>query len=173
MFWKRRAQQPEPRDEVPPGHGGKLAPIRVFTADSTVDGWVDLGGQRLSDVLNGEELLSVAPTADPTDRDWRAFERDELLLVVPPPIRADPRLRRHRVKRRLLAKSGPYVVRGLVHMIAGIELDPFLARSRQHFLPITEAWVTNTHRPEVDEEHPSLLINVRSTAQALKLEVVE
>ena len=173
MFWKRKVQELGPEEAVGARPGTKLAPIRIFTADMTIDGWVDLAGQRLSDVLNGEELLSVSRTPDPTDRDWQALERDELLLVVPPPISADPRLRRHRVKRRLVAKSGLYVVRGLVHMIAGIELDPFLARSRQHFLPVTEAWITNSHRPDVDEEHPSLLINVRSTSQALTLEVVE
>jgi len=173
MFWKRKAQNRDRDPAIPGAVGGKLAPIRIFTADATVDGWVDLAGQRLSDVLNGEELLSVSRTPDATERDWQAYERDHLLLVVPPPLIADQRLRRHRVKRRLVAKSGQYVVRGLVHMIAGIELDPFLARSRQHFLPITEAWITNSHRPEVDEEHPSLLVNVRSTAQALKLEVVE
>ena len=173
MFWKRRVRERGPDEDIGAGTGSKLARVRIFTADATVDGWVDLAGQRLSDVLNGEELLSVSHKSDPTDHDWQAFERDELLLVVPPPISADPRLRRHRVKRRLVAKSGHYIVRGLVHMIAGIELDPFLARSRQHFLPITEAWITSSHRPEVAEEHPSLLINVRSTSQPLKLEVVE
>jgi len=172
MFWRRKAQDFDP-DPNPTDVGAKLAPVRIFTADATVDGWVDLAGQRLSDVLNGEELLSVSRTSDPTERDWHAYERDHLLLVVPPPLIADQRLRRHRVKRRLLVKTGQYIVRGLVHMIAGIELDPFLARSQQHFLPVTEAWITNSQRPEVDEEHASLLINVRSTAQALKLEVIE
>lgn len=57
-------------------------------------------------------------------------------------------------------------------MIAGIRLDPFLARSRQYFLPVTEARVTSTERAEVEEQHPALLVNVRS-AQPLRLEVLE
>ena len=106
MFWKRKAQDREPDEAISGAGSGKLAPVRIFTADSTVDGWVDLAGQRLSDVLNGEELLSVSRMLDPTERDWHAYERDHLLLVVPPPLIADQRLRRHRVKRRILAKTG-------------------------------------------------------------------
>jgi len=173
MFWKRRSSDEGPESERPSEDTrGDLAPVRIFTIYTTIEGWVDLAGQRLSDVLNLEDLLSVSPVRTPLDSDWFALEREEMLLLVPPAHVSDRALRPHRVKRPILVLSGHYVVRGLVHMIAGIALDPFLARSRQYFLPLTEARVTSTERPEVDEQHPALLVNVRS-AQPLQLEVVE
>ena len=173
MFWKRREVRDD-RDSVPADGVDELAPVRVFTSTSVIDGWVDLDGQRLSDVLNVEDLLSLASVAShPADNQWTAMERTELLLVVPPHHVADRRLRSHRVKRRIFVQSGHYQVRGLVHMVAGIGLDPFLARSRQHFLPVTEASVTSTAWAELDEQHAALLVNVRNTEQPLKLEVLE
>ena len=171
MFWKRKAED-GPGPMAADGDDA-LAPVRIYTADVTVDGWVDLAGQRLSDLLNVQELLSVSSVpSQPADDQWTAMDRAELLLVVPPAHIADRRLRSHRVKRNILVLSGQYVVRGLVHMVPGIALDPFLARSRQHFLPLTDTRVTSLERPEIDERHPALLVNVRSTAQRLKLEVL-
>lgn len=175
MFWRRKGaeadQEPLATAEAP---RDTLAPMRIFTADSTIDGWIQLAGQRLSDVLNVEELLSVSrvPNA-PTDSHWFVIDRDDMLLVVPPPHTSDRIMRLHRVKRPIRAVSGHYLVRGMVHLMAGIGLDPFLARSGQYFLPMTETWITSRERPDVDEQHPALLLNVRSTAQRLKLEVLE
>ena len=172
MFWKRKdADRPE---SVAASGGEPLAPVRVYTADATIDGWVYLAGQRLSDVLNVEELLSVSSIPiRPGQHDWVAMERSEALLVAAPPRIADRRLRSHRVKRNILVLSGHYVVRGLVHMMPGIELDHFLARSGQHFLPLTDTLVTSSQRSEIEDRHPALLVNVRSTPQQLKLEVLE
>jgi hypothetical protein len=172
MFWKRKdADRPE---SVTASGGDPLAPVRIYTVDTTIDGWVYLTGQRLSDVLNVEDLLSVAMvSSQPSDQDWIAIERADALLVVPPPQVADLRLRRHRVKRDILVLSGHYVVRGLVHMMPGIQLDHFLARSRQHFLPLTDTLVTSSERTEIEDRKPALLVNVRSTAQQLKIEVLE
>lgn len=56
-------------------------------------------------------------------------------------------------------------------MVAGIAIDPFLARSMQQFLGLTEGRVTTSIRVVLDEEHAALLVNVLSTAERLKLEV--
>ena len=171
MFWKRKAAADR---EAAPAPAGDLAGIRIFSSTAVIDGWVDLAGRRLSDVLNREDLLRVASTPNqPAENQWIPMERADLLLVVPPPHTADLRLRRHRVKRDILVLSGHYVVRGLVHMMPGIQLDPFLARSGQHFLPLTDTRVTSTAWAEVDERHPTLLVNVRSTTHSLKIEVLE
>ncbi len=168
MFWKRKVAADR---EVAAAED--LAAVRIFSSIALIDGWVELDGRRLSDVLNVQDLLSVASTPSrPGDNEWMAMKRADMLLLVPPPQIADLRLRRHRVKRNILVLSGHYVVRGLVHMMPGIQLDHFLARSGQHFLPLTDAWVTSTAWPEVDERHPALLVNVRSTAQSLKIEVL-
>ena len=170
MFWKRRvADRPEPVA----ASGDALAPVRIYTADATIDGWVDLAGKRLSDLLNTEEVLDVSSVpSQPADDQWTAMERSDMLLVVPPPHIADRRLRSHRVKRNMLVLSGHYVVRGLVHMVPGISLDSFPARSRQHFLALTDTLVTSSERSEIEGRHPALLVNVRSTGQQLKLEVL-
>lgn len=174
MFRRRRQPEEEPAQDVGDETRTELAQVRAFTIDETIDGWVDLDRQRLSDVLNAEDLLSVARSPHPSgDADWRAFEREQLFLVVPPPLSGEQRLRRHRVKRRLRAEIGHYRLEGITHLIAGIALDPFLARSRQHFLPVTDAWVTSTERPEVDEAHSALLINIRLSGHRLKIEVLE
>lgn len=127
----------------------------------------------MSDILNVEELLSVAHVPHPTERDWVVVEREHVLLAALPPHAGDPAVRRHRVKRPIIAQIGDYTVRGKVHLIAGIQLDPFLARSGQHFLPITETLVTSTSRPDVAEQHLALLVNVRRPDQPVRLEVVE
>ena len=169
MFWKRRHEsEPEPVA----GQPSELEPVRIYTADAVIEGWVNLRHQRLSDVLNIEELLSVAPNPHPLDRDWFVVEREDMLLAVPPPHTSDRSMRPHRVKRPILAQIGPYVIRGKAHLIAGIDLDRFLARSGQYFLPVTEAWVTNAVRSEVEEQHAALLLNVRTDLK-VKLKVTE
>ncbi|HYI67446.1 MAG TPA: hypothetical protein VEW95_11015 [Candidatus Limnocylindrales bacterium] len=171
MFWKRKAAAGREAPPAPPV--GDLAAVRIFSPIAVIDGWVDLAEQRLSDVLNREDRLSVASIPhQPAGNQWIAMERADMLLVVPPPKIADLHLRRHRVKRNILVLSGHYVVRGLVHMMPGIQLDHFLARSGQHFLPLTDARVTTTAWAEIDEGHPTLLVNVRSTSQSLKIEVL-
>jgi hypothetical protein len=171
MFWKRKAaDKPEPPAS---SDDSGLAPVRIYTAEAIIGGWVDLAGQRLSDLLNTEEVLDVASVPDlPAENQWTLMDRADMLLVVPPPHIADRRLRSHRVKRNILVLTGHYVVRGLVHQVPGIALDPFLARSRQQFLALTDTRVTSTERPEIDERHAALLVNVRSMAQQLKLEVL-
>lgn len=159
---------------APADLGNALAPVRILTIDSAIDGWIDLTGQRMSDVLNVEELLSVSRVAiAPSNSDWFVVEREQMLLVVPPPHVSDRSIRLHRVKRRIDIASGHYSVRGMVHLVAGIELDPFLARSRQYFLPVTDSQVTSTAWPELAEYHPALLVNVRNTTHRLKLEVLD
>ena len=172
MFWKRKVAAD--REVAPAPPVGGLAAIHIFSSTAVIDGWVDLAGQRLSDVLNLEDLLSVASVPNqPAQSEWIAMERADMLLVVPPPLVADGSLRRHRVKRNIRVLTAHYVVRGLVHMMPGIQLDHFLARSGQHFLPLTDTRVTSTEWSEIDERHPALLVNVRSTSQPLKIEVLE
>ena len=71
------------------------------------------------------------------------------------------------MKRSILVLSGHYVVRGLVHMVAGIGLDPYLVRSAQYCLPLTDVWVTSTERTEIDERHLALKASGRSLPERL------
>jgi hypothetical protein len=150
-----------------------LAEVRIYTATDTIEGWVDVDRQRLSDVLNVEDLLSVSRVAvGPRGEDWFVVDREQMLIVVAPPRPTDRKVRLHRMKRPVMIQTGPYEVRGSVHLIAGIALDPMLARSRQYFLPVTDARIIDPVR-EIDDDCDVALVNVRVARERLKLEVVE
>jgi hypothetical protein len=149
-----------------------LAAVRLFTQDAALDGYIDAQGGRLSDVLELEDLISVSsvPVAG-LPQHWMAVERSDMLIVVPPPLPALPALRRHRVKRPIEVKLAQYVVRGLAHLIAGIDLDPYLARTGQHFLPVTDASISSAAWPELEERHPVVLVNIRAVDHRAHLKV--
>ena len=171
MFWRRSPRGG--KDPTPPVPEPTLAPVRIYTTDGTIEGWVDIARQRLSDLLNVEDLLSVSRVeASPTDDDWFVVERDQMLIVVPPPREVDRQIRLHRLKRPMHAEVGPYAIRGFVHLIAGITLDAMLARSAQYFLPLTDVSVTDPAQSLI-EQHHTVLVNVRISRERLKLEVLE
>jgi hypothetical protein len=181
MFWRPKEKErgdpdaggpAELNPDLPPH--GELVPIRIFTEDEVVDGWTRVGSQRLSDMLNGEDMLSVSRVEDePAEDDWQAIERERMLLVVAPPHKSPRQLRVYRQKREIRAQSAYCVVRGTVHLIPGNRLDRTVLRTRQHFLPITDARVVVAHQPDVEEEHEVVLLNVVNADEDLTLDVVE
>lgn len=183
MFWRR--QPPEPDDAEPeavelPSNDlalhlhGDLVPIRIFTEDAVVDGWTQVGSHRLSDILNAEDMLSVSRVDyEPSEDDWMAVERDQMMLVVAPPHTSSRQLRVHRHKREIRAQSALYSILGTVHMIPGNRLDRTVLRTRQHFLPITDARVVTADQPDLEQEHEVVLINVVNAGEDLILDVVE
>ena len=73
MFWRRKTEQRGERDsdaqarppaELPPR--GELVPIRIVTENAVVDGWTHVGSERLSDLLNAEDMLSVSVEERPS-----------------------------------------------------------------------------------------------------------
>lgn len=184
MFWRRRDQeqdQQEPADtevaltipEAAMPHGD-LVPIRIYTEAEVVDGWTRLGSQRLSDLLNAEDTLSVSRVDyQPSEDDWRAFDRERMMLVVAPPHSSPRQLRVHRQKREIRARSAHYAVRGTVHLIPGNRLDRTVVRTRQHFLPITDALLSTPVEPNSEEEVDVVLVNVVDAGEEFTLEVVE
>ncbi len=182
MFWRRKHEQrddgePDLVDEQtvePPLHDDELVPIRIYTDTEVVDGWTHLGSQRLSDLLNAEDMLSVTRVErNPTEGDWRVVERERMLLVVAPPHSSPRQLRVHRQKREILVQSAKYAVSGTVHLVPGNRLDRTVLRTRQHFLPITDARLMTQVRPGTEEEYDIVLVNVVNVGDDLSLEVVE
>ena len=57
---------------------------------------------------------------------------------------------------------GPYFVTGTVHLQAGIALDPYLLRTRQQFLPMTDALITTGLDPTFAQDLPVVIVNVRN-----------
>ncbi len=181
MFWRRKTEQRGERDPgalagppVTAQPHGELVPIRIVTEDEVVVGWTRVGSERLSDLLNGEDMLSVSRVEDqPTEDDWQAIERERMLLVVAPPHTSHRQLRVNRQKRKIRAESPHYAVRGTVYLIPGNRLDRTMLRTRQHFLPITDARVVMPSQPDVEEEHEVVLVNIVNADANLKLEVAD
>ena len=180
MFWRRKTEQRGERDsdaqarppaELPPR--GELVPIRIVTENAVVDGWTHVGSERLSDLLNAEDMLSVSVEERPTEDDWQAVDRDRMLLVVAPPHTSHRQLRVNRQKRKIRAQSAHYAIQGTVHLIPGNRLDRTVLQTRQHFLPITDAQVVIPSRPDVEEEHDVVLLNIVNVDADLKLEVAD
>lgn len=135
-----------------------LQPIQVFTAEHRVEGWIIASQERVTDLLNERDVMRICVDAD-SDR-WETINRDQVLLVAPPERRTNPQRRVHRQKRRLMALVGSYVVSGVAHLQPGAGLDPYLLRTRQHFLPMTDAIVTHRTDPSVEHEFPVVIVNV-------------
>jgi len=181
MFWRRkhdqqdeRATDPQAVTAVDPPPRAELVPIRIYTENEILDGWTHLGSQRLSDLLNAEDMLSVSRVEDePTEDDWQAIERERMMLVIAPFHKSPRQLRVHRQKREIKAESAYYAVRGTVHLIPGNHIDRTVLRTRQHFLPITDARVATPMRPDAEEEHEVVLVNVVNVGEDLQLEVME
>jgi hypothetical protein len=180
MFWRRKTEQRGERDPgalaEPPVAAqphGELVPIRIVTENEVLDGWTHVGSERLSDLLNAEDMLSVSIEERPTEDDWQAIDRDRMLLVVAPPHTSHRQLRVNRQKRKIRAQSAHYAVQGTVHLIPGNRLDRTVLQTRQHFLPITDAQVVIPSRPDVEEEHDVVLLNIVNVDADLKLEVAD
>jgi hypothetical protein len=120
----------------------RLQPLRVFTRDLEVSGWVPPADERMTDILQrGEELAFLPEGADPDDHaSWMVLSPRSVLLVVPPPHVSPPEKRLHRQTQQVVIRVGQYVVSGTAYLRPGYEQDLFL-RATQPFLPLTAAVV--------------------------------
>ena len=97
---------------------------------------------------------------DPADDVWESADLEDLLLVAPPLQAGNPQRRVHRRKHRLVGLVGPYVVTGVGHIALGQDPEAYLLRTRQHFLPMTDAHVTSRVNGSIDEVLPVVILNV-------------
>jgi hypothetical protein len=139
----------------------RAEPIQVFTADALIEGTVEPTARRMTDLLNTQRFLSLRTEAGR----WESINTDEVLLVAPPPHTSTQQMRVHRRQHRVLAIVGPYEVTGIARAIPGINLDPYLLRTRQHFLPITHAVVRDSRDPSFEQELPVVIVNVGNTTE--------
>ncbi len=164
-FWTiRRGTQPSgmqgstARDLAP-----HLEPIHLFTTMGRIDGWIVAVEERVTDLLNQRDAVRIC--TDPATDSWSSIDRDDLLLVAPPPMTGSSGRAIHRSKRRVLARVGQYSVEGIVHMPPGMPLDPYLLRTRQHFLPMTRAVVSSSDESESGDLYQVVLANVFNLAE--------
>lgn len=140
------------RDSAPADAAPALEPIRIYTRDIVVGGWVRPSDERMTDLLQrGQELAVLPDGADPaTAESWISLAATGVLMVVPPPHVSPPEKRLHRQTQRVMVRIGGYVVSGTAHLKPGFEQDLFL-RATQPFLPLTDA-VVATEEGEVPYE---------------------
>ena len=117
-------------------------PVLVFQEFEVVSGFVEPGPERLSDVLNSIEALSVrATTEDGSPGDPAEMPVDDILLLAPPPRETDPGRRVARSRRRVALHVGPYHVVGTAHLPPGTEIEAFIAEKPQRFMALTDCRV--------------------------------
>lgn len=122
--------------------GAELAPVRIFTDEIELLGYVAPAGQRVTDMLlRGQDLAFLPRGAEPEPANWVSIAPYELLMVVPPPLQRRPTWHAERDLRTVSLCVGQYRVRGTIHLAPGAELGVDLHR-RQSFLPLTRAKVT-------------------------------
>jgi hypothetical protein len=150
----------------------ELEPVEIYTRAATVTGSVLSHGERMSDILNRQGALRIqAPRAMPygevdelqgsDEAAWATIDADEILFVMPPIHVSNPQRRLHRRQRRVLLRTGAFEIVGRVHLLPGVDLDPFALATRIHFLPVTQAAVRSTSDPVWERMADVIPVNVR------------
>ncbi len=147
--------------------GAARGPIDASTLGiQTTTEWLEAdiagGRRRVTELLNEGEEISVwvrdaTAEGDGSGR-WRSIATDSILFVVPPPHSSDRQLQIHRRLRRLAIVVGPYRVKGRAHLTPGAEIDPYLLRRTERFVPLTEAVVAGGTLPG-PQAAPVVIVN--------------
>lgn len=153
--------------------GADLEPIGIYFIDgAAVHGWTAPTDERLTDLLNRQAVLRIhqpSPADEPPrPGTWRTVTCSEILFVTPPPHRFTSR-RVHRVRRRVRANIGPYQITGSAHLAPGTSLLPFLMRTGQQFLPLTDVTLHHGTDPSRDRHEPVVLLNLAAATEVAEL----
>jgi hypothetical protein len=151
--------------------------IIVYAEDCVLSGSLDLGRARLSDLLNDRtelDLTAVVVTSLVDDHVVGLPElvvaADEILAVEVDGARGDPGRRRRTRQFPLMARLGPYIVRGSFHALPGADpLDSFARRAT--FVPLTDASVEFAVADEVRRHYADAVLVNRELAD--EVDVIE
>jgi hypothetical protein len=160
-----------------------LAPIELYTADARIVGWIAPQGQRVTDVLNGQDELrlwrpspgaiddGVTPhdLARPGENgEWESLPTARVILAMPPEWRASRQLRLHRKLRRAAVTAGPFNVTGNVHLPPGSDVGIHLVRTVP-FLPLTDAHILHSADPPFEHVVSVVIVNGAHVSQIVPL----
>jgi hypothetical protein len=174
-FWSfgRRRKDPEQPGQSPPeAAADELAVVELWTAEGRRTVAVEMGGKRMTDVLNGDPILRVVPIhaaegetpasvkAGP-GQVWLDLDIDEVLLAFPPAQLTDPRRRLHRPRQLIELRAGPFEVSGSVSVPPGAQAAGFLFRKGARFEPVTRAVVRDTRFELFEQRAEVVLVNLR------------
>ena len=161
----------------------ELAAIEIYTADSRIVGWIAPQGQRVTDVLSGQDEIRLwRPSPGPLDDttppssevlpgdngEWESLPTARIILAMPPEWRASRQLRLHRRLRRAAVLAGPFNVTGNVHLHPGVEVGLHLVRN-DTFLPLTDAYILHSGEPSFEHVVSVVIVNSAHVAQIVPL----
>jgi hypothetical protein len=138
-------------------------------------GWIRLGEDRLTDLLNEHREVALmnaqlerSPDELPEWHERFVLCRDDLLAVRAGPPRGDPS-RRHRSRLHAIAvESGPYLIGGYLHVPPGDRpLDDLHARPP--FVPLSMAWLEHWRDGRRIRQWDGTIIFNRERATAVEL----
>ena len=132
-----------------------LVGFDAFLPDHRLYGWIRLGADRLTDLLNAHAELALVNVTLERLSDGRLewderllVDRDRLLAVRAGGPRGDPALRRHMRLHPLVVQSGPYLIGGYLHAPPGVgPLEEI--EDRPAMTPLSTGWLeywTDGHR---------------------------
>ncbi|MEX1073447.1 MAG: hypothetical protein WED86_07115 [Chloroflexota bacterium] len=132
--------------------------IEILTEESGCTVLVEVGPDRLTDVLNRAEP-GARWTSDPT-----APDLDEILVAFPPPQETDAQRRLHRPRQPLKLCVGSYEVSGQVHVPPGTQASGYLNRVNPHFLPLTDVVVRRPDTERLERRARVAIVNFRAAS---------
>jgi hypothetical protein len=150
-----------------------LVAFDAFLSDSRVYGWVRLATDRLTDLLNAQDevtLLNVQVEQFADGRtEWQerlVVDRGRLLAVRAGGPRGDPSRRRQLRLHPLVVQTGPYLIGGFLHAGPGIEPLDELA-GRPPMIPLSMGWLERWTGGERQAQWAGTIIVNRSSLDAV------
>jgi hypothetical protein len=150
--------------------GADAARITVYAEDCILSATIDVGQIRLSDLLNDRVDHRLTDVEVTSLEDGHCVELpelviagDDILAVDATAPRGNPEKRRRTRQHPIVAKVGPYVVRGYFHALPGA--DPLAAFGRRApFVPLTDAWLEFALAGQVQRPYSGALLVNRDAA---------
>jgi hypothetical protein len=146
------------------------ASVIMYAEDCILSGLIQIGESRLSDQLNDrvDHLLTDVEVTSLEDGHRLTLPDlviagDDIMAVDATGPRGDPEKRRRTRQYRIVAKLGPYTIRGYFHTLPGA--DPLASFGRRAaFVPLTDAWLEFSLAGETMRADAGTLLLNRDTA---------
>jgi hypothetical protein len=172
-FWSRgrRHKDADPASAVG-ASTPRLAVVEFWAADRRTLAGMDLRHERLTDLINREEALTVVrlderpedpaqPVEMRSGQEWSRLEVGDVLIVLPPPQATDPHRRLHRPRQAVEIVVGQFVLTGMASVPPGAQAAAFLLRQNARYAPITRAAIRDSGLPGFEQRADVVLVNMR------------
>lgn len=160
----------------------ELAAVELLLDDGTREiGWIDTGGQRTSDWLNGHadipmysrtagEDAAAAADGPPDPAPARAtpLERDRIVWVVPPALPPNRHLRLHRRRVLVHLELDEHEVSGQAHVRPGADAIDQVLRGTRDLIPLTDVQLVSRADPGEGIALPVLIVNRRHVRRVVE-----